>query len=151
MALMKRSSNLFPGVPSFFDDFLTREFWNLGDSDVVARGQSMPAVNIKESDNEYEVEVAAPGMKKDDFKIELDNNVLTISSEHEHKADEKDVKGNYCRQEFRYASFRRSFTLPEGKVNVDEIKAQYTDGVLHIHLPKKDEVKPKPLRTINIG
>ncbi len=111
----------------------------------------MPAVNIMENDNEFQVEVAAPGMKKDDFKIELDNNVLVISSEREHKEEEKDEKGNYCRREFRYASFRRSFTLPEGKVNVDKINAKYTDGVLQIHLPKREEVKPKPLRSINIG
>ena len=151
MTLMKRTSGLFPNIPSFFDDFLTRDVLNWGDTDMVSRGESMPAVNIRENDNEYEVEVAAPGMKKDDFKIELDNNVLTISSEKEHKEEEKDEKGNFCRREFRYASFRRSFSLPERQVNVEKINAQYTDGVLHIHLPKREEVKPKPVRTINIG
>ena len=151
MTLMKRTSGLFPSIPSFFDDFLTRDVWNWGDTDMVSRGESMPAVNIQENDNEFAVEVAAPGMKKEDFKIELDNNVLTISSEKEHKDEQKDEAGNYCRREFKYASFSRSFTLPEGKVNVDKINAKYTDGVLNIHLPKKDEVKPKPLRTINIG
>ena len=151
MTLMKRSGSLFPSIPSFFDDFLTRDVWNLGDTDMVSRGESMPAVNISENENEYEVEVAAPGMKKGDFKIELDNNVLTISSEKEQQEEDKDEKGNYCRREFRFASFRRSFTLPEGKVNVDTIKAKYEDGVLHVHLPKRDEVKPKPLRTINIS
>lgn len=151
MTLMKRSNRLFPGFPSFFDDFMTRDLLGLADSDDVAYGSSMPAVNIRETNDEFEVDVAAPGLKKDDFKIELDNNVLTISSEVEQKREDKDKEGNYRRKEFHYAAFSRSFTLPEGMVNTDKIVAEYEDGVLKVHMPKAEEAKPKPVRTINIG
>ncbi len=150
MTLMKRS-NLLPSIPSFFDDFFTRDLWDWSLVNTAAEGTSLPAVNIVENDNEFQVEVAAPGMKKDDFKIEVDNNVLTISSEKETESEEKDEKGKYSRREFRYAAFKRSFTIPEDQVDVDQIKADYKDGLLHIHLPKKEEVKPKPVKTIKIS
>jgi HSP20 family protein len=149
MAIVKRSQNLFPGIPSLFDDFLTRDLWDWRLGNIAERGASLPAVNIRETDNEFSVEVAAPGMKKDDFKIELDNNMLTISSEREHEEEHKE--GEYCRREFSYSSFRRSFSLPEDAVNTEKINANYENGVLQIHLPKKEEAKPKPVRTIRIG
>lgn len=150
MTLMKRS-NVLPGIPSFFDDFFTRDLWDWSLVNSAATGTSLPAVNIVENDNEFQVEVAAPGMSKEDFQIEVDNNVLTISSEKEHSEEEKDEKGKYSRQEFMYAAFKRSFTIPEDQVNVEKIKADYKDGLLHIHLPKKEEVKPKPVKTIKIS
>lgn len=149
MAIVKRSQNLFPGIPSLFDDFFTRDLWDWRLGNFAEKGASMPAVNIRETDNEFSVEVAAPGMKKDDFKIELDNNMLTISSEREHEEERKE--GEYCRREFSYSSFRRSFSLPEDAVNTEKINARYENGVLQIHLPKKEEAKPKPVRTIRIG
>lgn len=149
MAIVKRSQNLFPGIPSLFDDFFTRDLWDWRLGNFAERGASLPAVNIRETDNEFSVEVAAPGMKKDDFKIELDNNMLTISSEREHGEEHKE--GEYCRREFSYSSFRRSFSLPENAVNTEKINARYENGVLQIHLPKKEEAKPKPVRTIRIG
>ena len=90
-----------------------------------------------------------PGLKKDDFKIELENDVLTISSQKE--VEEEKVDDNYKRREFRYSSFKRTFSLPENKVDGDKVKAKYVDGVLHITLPKREEAKPKPIRTIQIG
>ena len=149
MAIVKSSQKLFPGLPSLFDDFLTRDLWDRRLGNVYESGSSMPAVNIRETDNEFAVDVAAPGMKKDDFKIELDNNMLTISSEREQQEEKKE--GDYCRREFSYSSFKRSFSLPENMVNTEKINAKYEDGVLVIHLPKKEEAKPKPVRTIRIG
>ena len=87
-------------------------------------------------------------MKKDDFKIELENDILTISSEKE--ATKESGEKSYMRREFQYSSFRRTFSLPENAVNGDKVEANYTDGVLHILLPKKEEVKPKPAKTIAI-
>jgi HSP20 family protein len=110
---------------------------------------TIPAVNVKEDDNKFEIEVAAPGMKKDDFRVKLENDLLTICSE---RKDEKNEKNeNYSRREFSYQSFQRSFNLPEGHILSDKISAKYNDGILHIELPKRDEVKPQPAREIKIS
>lgn len=150
MTLVRRRKepDFFRNVPSFFDDFWTKDMFDM--PRVSKReGFTMPSVNIIENGEYYRVEVAAPGLKKDDFKIELDNNVLTISSEFENKEEVKDE--NYTRKEFNYGSFQRSFTLPEDVVDTEKINAKYNDGVLNIMIPKKEEVKPKPVRTIKIG
>lgn len=148
MALIRRSNSLFPSVPSFFDDFFTRDVFDWSKTNT-AYGSSLPAVNIKEDDENFQVEVAVPGLSKDDFKVELENDVLTISSEKEVTNESNDE--NYKRREFSYAAFKRSFSLPENKVDGDKVKASYTDGVLYVTLPKKEEAKPKPVRTIKIG
>ncbi len=133
--------------PSIFSEFFNRDWFdtaNMGFND-----STMPAVNIRETKDDFEVEVAAPGMKKDDFKIELDNNLLVISSEKEQKNEEQ-VQGEFTRREFSYQSFKRSFTLPK-TIEDKKIKASYKDGVLNIKLPKKEEAKEKPKRMIEIG
>ena len=136
-------------LPSVFDSFFGNGLNNWGyDSD--AYRSTLPAVNIKENENGYELEVAAPGMKKSDFKIDLDNDVLTISSEKKEEKSDKNKDG-YSRKEFSYTSFERSFTLPENKVNYDNVTAKYEDGVLHIALPKREEAKVKPARAIEIA
>jgi HSP20 family protein len=149
MTLIRRTNNGFPAFPSFFDDFFTRDLGLSNRSHTPYYGDTTPAVNIRENDDEYTVEVAAPGLEKNDFKLELENDVLTISSEKEHRNE--DSSEGYSRREFRYASFKRSFTLPENAVEDSKVKAEYTNGVLSVHLPKKEEAKPKPVRTIKIG
>lgn len=145
MALMRRSG-FFPSIPSLFDDFWTKDLFDV--SDFSSTGTTIPAVNIKETNDNFTVEVAAPGMKKDDFHVELDNDMLIISSE---KKDEMEDKGgDYTRREFSYQSFRRSFTLPN-TVEADKIKAKYDDGVLNLVIPKKEEAKKKPARQISIS
>ncbi len=145
MALVKfRNRDLFP---TLFREFLDRDLFdasNMGFND-----STMPAVNIKEGKDDFTVEVAAPGMKKDDFKIELDNNILTISAETESKREES-KEGQYTRQEFSYQSFKRTFTLPN-TIDEKDIKASYNEGILNIILPKKEEAKEKPKRMITIG
>jgi len=89
-------------------------------------------------------------MEKKDFNINLDNNVLTISSEKEEKKEEKDKKGNYTKREFSYSSFERSFTMPDS-VDMEKIGAAYKDGVLKITLPKREEAKVKPSKVIKIA
>ncbi len=145
MALVKfRNRDAFP---SLFSEFFDRDLFDMANTGF--NDSTMPAVNIKEGKDDFEVEVAAPGMKKDDFKIELDNNLLVISSEKEEKNEEKE-SGEFTRREFSYQSFRRSFTLPK-TIEDKKIKASYKDGVLSIRLPKKEEAKEKPRRMIEIG
>jgi HSP20 family protein len=110
--------------------------------------RSVPAVNIVENDDEYVIEVAAPGLEKKDFKIDLENNVLSISSEKEDKSEE--TSGKTIRKEFRYSSFCRTFTLPE-TVDNDKIKAKHKDCILSVSIPKKEAARIKPARQIAIA
>jgi HSP20 family protein len=152
MNSMVRSNNtLFPTIPSLFDDFFTRDWLDSSLANWKVSGATLPAVNVKESNDDFQIEVAAPGMTRDDFKVELDNNVLTISSEREQKNEEKDEKGNYTRREFSYQSFQRSFSLPESKVLGDKISARYSDGILYVTVPKSEEAKVKPAKQIAIS
>lgn len=126
-------------LPTVFDDFFKpwNEWFDNGGS-LMGRIMTVPAVNIVEDKNDYKVSLAVPGMKKDDFNIDVEGNMLTISSEKEENKEEKDEK--YNRKEYSYSSFSRSFTLPE-EVNKEKIEAKYEDGVLKLVLPKKEEVK----------
>jgi len=148
--LVKNNRSLFPTIPSFFDDMLTRDWFNWPMQQSTNNG-SVPAVNVKETNEAFELEVAAPGMSKQDFRVELDNNVLLISAQKEDKHEEQDEKGNYARREFSYQSFTRSFSLPERLVKGAEIVAKYHDGILHITIPKADEAKVKPVKQIEIS
>lgn len=132
---LAKRSELFP---AFFDDLFRP--WN----DWFGMGRSMttPAVNITDNKNHYEVSVAAPGLKKSDFNIDIEDNMLTISCETEEKKEEKDER--YTRKEYNYSSFSRSFTLPE-EVIKDKIEAAYEDGVLRITLPKTEQAKKAAL------
>lgn len=109
---------------------------------------SVPAVNIKDNTENFELELAVPGMKKDDFTVEVDNDVLTISSEVQTENEEN--KDNYTRKEFSFTSFKRAFTLPD-TVDGAKIDAKYEDGILRLILPKKQEALPKPKRMIEIA
>ena len=136
MKLAKRNDDW--GFPSVWEDFFNSDLFNL--PAIASRGMTVPAVNITETDTEFILELAAPGMKKSDFHVNSDRNVLTVSSEKEEEKEEKDK--NYTRKEFSYSSFQRSFTLPES-VNQEKIDAKYANGVLKLILPKKEEVIPK--------
>lgn len=149
MTLMKRSQNWYPTFPSFFDKVFEGNLMDWSNSNFSSTDTTLPAVNVKESDDAFMIEVAAPGMSKEDFKLNYDNGRLTISSEH--KNEKKDEGENYTRREFSYQSFQRSFTVPENVVSGDKIAANYKDGILTILLPKREEVKPKPSREIKIS
>ncbi|TMI81036.1 MAG: Hsp20/alpha crystallin family protein [Bacteroidetes bacterium] len=151
-SLIKRNRNLLPSFSRVWDDddFFSRGL-NWGVSNFSDTGTTVPAINIRETGNSYEVEMAAPGMNKEDFKVELDNNILTISSE---KSDEREEGGEnekYSRREFSYQSFQRSFSLPKEVVDEDKIQARYRDGVLNLTIPKKEQAKQKPPRKIQIA
>lgn len=125
-------------APSLFDDFFKP--WNewFDNDRFINRMVTMPPVNITENGNHYSVSLAAPGLKKDDFNVKLEGNMLTISSEKEENKEVKDEKFN--RKEYSYSSFSRSFTLPDD-VKAEGIEANYEDGVLKIKLPRKEEAK----------
>ncbi len=145
MSLVRRDNWL----PSVFDDLFNSD-WLPSNDRINHIGTHIPAVNVKESNDRFHVEVAAPGMKKEDFEIELDKNLLTISSEikEEHKDENKDEK--FTRREYSYRSFKRSFNLPDS-IDNSKITANYVDGVLNIELPKREEAKVTPKRLIEIG
>ncbi|MBD0779400.1 Hsp20/alpha crystallin family protein [Maribacter sp. ANRC-HE7] len=152
LAKTNNSGLTFPAWSSWIDEMFNRELPSIFTSNFNT-GITLPKVNIRETKDAYYVDMAVPGMKKSDFHIDLDNKVLSISKEvHE---DNKESNGNtgdgenYTRREYGYASFKRSFSLPE-TIKEEDIKAEYVDGILSIHLPKKEEAIQKPPRIIEI-
>lgn len=142
MTLVKRNyaPTPFSGLLNDFfadDDFFGRS-WN----------RNTPAVNVKEEDDAYHIEVVAPGYQKGDFNVEVDEGMLKISAHHEAQTNNDDER--YSIKEYHRASFERSFRLPEEKVNVEKIKGKYEDGILIIQLPKKEEKKSLK-KLISIG
>jgi len=126
-------------VNNFFDNDM---------ADFFGKRACDPAANILENPDSFQLEIAAPGMKKDDFKINLENNILTISVEMEDA--QKEEGKNYTRKEFYYGSFSRSFTLPK-TIEMEKIKADYDDGILKISLPKKEESRVEMKKEIKIS
>lgn len=141
------SNTNFPILSNWFDDLFNRDLPSVFTSNFNT-GITLPKVNIKETADAFMVEMAVPGLKKSDFHIDLDNQVLSISTET--KEEKEHNEENYTRREFGYSSFKRTFNLPE-TVNDEEINASYKDGILNILLPKKEEAKQKPSRTIKIS
>jgi HSP20 family protein len=137
MNLVRRQNPVFT---SLIDDLFINQDWNQINT-------AVPAANIIEADDHFNIELAAPGKRKNDFTIELDEGVLTISSETETKFTEKD--GSFTRKEFGYSSFKRSFNIPE-TVSADKISASYKEGILTVSLPKKAEALPQPKKLISI-
>jgi HSP20 family protein len=125
-------------LPSVFEDFFKPWSRLFDDCGLVVGVLRVPPVNITDENNHYMVSIAAPGLKKDDFKIELEGKVITISSEKEEKKGEKEEEERFARKEYSYSSFSRSFSLP-GNVKTDSIEARYEDGVLRIRVPRKEE------------
>lgn len=150
--LMNRNNglSLLPELPAIFNDSIVRDWFQWPVNRTEEEPSTLPSVNICEHDTHYELSVAAPGMSKNDFKVELDNNRLVISGERKQEKEQKQG-GNYLRKEFNYQSFTRSFTLAEKQVERDKIQAKYTDGVLYITMPKTPEAKSKAVRTIQIS
>ena len=136
------------GFQGLFDNLFSPEFNVLNRSGFSTATYSLPKVNIKEDKDGYQLELAVPGMAKEDFKIKLDQDVLTVSSEKKEEA-EKDTKA-YSRLEFSYQSFERKFNLPES-TDSEKITASYVNGVLSIQIPKREEAKPQPPKSIDIA
>jgi HSP20 family protein len=141
---LKNNHVMRPAFDSILDDFLDGESWTSFPTGITA-----PAVNIKETTDKYEVQVASPGLKKEDFNIDVDNGMLTISSEKKEEKEEKEGD-HITRQEFSFSSFKRSFTIPEN-VDVSKINAAYKDGILTIDLLKKEKKAEDSKKKIAIG
>ena len=139
LATIRRQNPFFPVLNDLFgDNYLNDSDWN-----------TSPAVNIAETKEAFRIEVAAPGLKKEDFKINVEKRVLEISSEKESTKEEKRENERYYRKEFLYSSFKRTFSLPS-YADTDSITATYKDGILNVTVPKKEEAKEKPIRVIDI-
>jgi HSP20 family protein len=141
MRIVKYNNNnkVFPSLMNqFFNDDLRMN--------VINNNHSVPSVNSIENDNSFEIDLAVPGMKKDDFTIQLNDKVLVISSENTNSVENNSMSLN----EFNYSSFQRSFIVPE-TVELDKIKANYKNGILKVKLPKKKDSISKPNRVIHIS
>ncbi len=134
---MKTLVRNYDSFPALFNDFFINNNSN----------SFSPLANIKENENSFEVELAIPGFKKDDFKVEVNDKTLTVSSEV--SSEDEETAGTFVRKEFSYNSFSRSFRLPR-TIDTDQISANYENGVLALTLPKKEEAKPKEPRLISI-
>lgn len=143
-----RLSNAFKNDP-FFSDFFNRRgmlsnlFDTNGDFDIV------PAMNVKEKEKEFEVQLAAPGLKKEDFQITLDDGILTVSAQKEDQREEE--KEGYVNKEFSYNSFTRSMSIPETVDDEKEVSARYEDGVLRLMLQKKEHMESKKAKQIKVS
>ena len=136
-------------VPSLFDRFFDGDMFDWSNRNFSNTNTTIPSVNIKENADAFVVEVAAPGFEKGDFKIELNLNTLSISSEKKVEAETKEGEV-FTKREFSYQSFSRSFTLPQ-IADGDRIEANYQNGILTVLIPKREEAKPKPARMIEIN
>ncbi|MCL4481464.1 MAG: Hsp20/alpha crystallin family protein [Bacteroidetes bacterium] len=145
MTLIRTADRFYP---SLLNQLFNRELLDWNNTGFSAEDSTLPAVNILEDENRIQIEVAAPGMKKDDFKVELNQNRLTVSAESEKESNETNER--YSRKEFNYRSFTRQFNVPVETINGDQIQASYKDGILMLTLPKREELKPKPARAIEI-
>ena len=145
MSLVKFSSH----YPSLFERYLDNDLFDWSNRNFSATNTTLPAVNIKENGEEFEVTLAAPGLTKEDFNIELKNDLLTISSE-KRIENETDDNLHFTRREFSYQSFSRSFALPH-TADGEKISAKYENGLLKVAIPKKEEAKPKAPKQILIA
>lgn len=145
MALVRFSNQ----YPSLFDRFFDNDLFDWSNRNFSTTNTTLPSVNIKETPDDFEVEMAAPGLSKNDFKIELVHDVLTISSEKEIVNETKEDQ-HFTQREFSYQSFNRSFTLPN-TADSEKIRAKYENGILKVTIPKKESTRPKPAKQIQIS
>lgn len=143
MKLLAKPGSVLSDFPTFFSDFFN-DSWFDSNREWMAK---VPSSNIKEQDDAFIIEMAVPGLQKDDFHIHVDNGVLTVSSEAEHQNSENE--DNYRRREYNYQSFSRSFTLPES-VKAEDIQATYQDGLLMLNIPKKESLQKLPKKEIQV-
>lgn len=144
--ILARKNEYYPTFNSVFDNIFGLEESNLG---TYKPNISKVAVNIKEFENEFILELAAPGFSKNEFAIKVENKILNISAKKEDKKEERE--GKITRREFNYQSFEKNFSLQDGIVDSEKIGASYENGILKLTLPKTDLAKPKPVKEISIN
>lgn len=151
MTLIRRKP-IYNAFPALFDDAFFKDFFEPQSKGLAVNSKTIPAVNILEAEDAFNIEVAAPGLVKENFSITVDEDVLTIASEVKNENEETDKKGKFTKREFSYQSFKRSFTLDEDSVETEKITATYENGVLHVNIPKKaknEEVKVAKTIAVN--
>ena len=146
MTLIKRNINNL--VPSLWNDLLEKE-WPLMPGLATVHGTNAP-VNVKENKDKFSLEILTPGYNKEDFKIDLDNNMLSVSVEKKNEGLDAKSEEKYTRKEFSFHSFSKVFTMPES-VDTENMNATYNNGVLSIDIPKREEAKAKPIKNIKIS
>ncbi len=149
MNIVKRNTHRNPEFNSLMKNFLSDDFFNWPTAKWETGRNNFVPVNISEDENGFNLHLAAPGMKKEDFKVELDGDSLIISAEVKEESEAKTA--NFTRKEFGFKSFKRAFVLPENSIYTDAIEASYENGVLSLVLPKKEEAKPQPAKMIEIS
>lgn len=148
MTIRTKRNGDAPTLKSFFTDFFNYDYPNFDlDSFGGRLFKEVPAANIKETEKSYRIELAVPGMKKNDFHVKAENGFVCIEAEKEFTEEEKDE--TFMRKEYNYNSFSRKFRLPDF-VEPDEMKAKYTDGILYVNIPKKEEAIRKPAKEVEI-
>jgi HSP20 family protein len=143
--LVKRNSTLFPASVS---DFFNTDIFNFNNDFFRLTTNLTPSVNVSETDKEFKIELAAPGLEKKDFKLSVENGILTVSSEKQSEKTEE--KKNYWRKEFSYNQFSRSFQLPENSVS-EKLDAKYDNGILNIIVPKKEVTASNPKKEFKVS
>jgi len=146
MSLIKFNKNRFPWNSDLVD-FFDRD--NLFNDDFFNLEKSLPAMNVKEHDDDFEIELASPGFEKKDFKITMNDDILEVSAEK--SAAEEEKEDDYTRKEFNYRAFRRALQLPKTVDDSKDVKATYKNGILKLQLMKKEEAKEKPKRVIEVA
>lgn len=147
MTLAKFSNSAYPSrYNRYYNDAVFNDLFNWNNRQTMDTKSNAPSVNIKENEDSFALELATPGFKKENFKLELNDDILTISAEkNDEESDERFIK-----HEFSPLSFKRSFSLPE-TAHRDDIQARYENGILEVVIPKKEEAKPKPKMEIAIS
>jgi HSP20 family protein len=140
-----RARRFQPSVYNPFEGFFRNDFMDLWNGNT----STVPSVNIREEKNGFEVELAAPGLKKEDFNIDVEGNILTISCEKESETKEGGDSDNFSRREYNYSSFSRSLTLPDN-ANVEKVSAKYSEGVLHLSIPKNTDTEKQKSQKIRV-
>nr|WP_319401621.1 Hsp20/alpha crystallin family protein [uncultured Carboxylicivirga sp.] len=148
MKLIRNYNGQLPETNDLFNHFLGRDFF-IEPEQYFGAKNAQPKVNIKETEGNFQIDIAAPGYSKEDFKVEIDNNILTIAVNKDEEVNDENQKITHS--EYQLGSFKRSFTLPKGKVQDSKIEAQYINGILAISIPKTEEAKPKPKRILEIN
>lgn len=152
METLRRLPVINNSWPLLLNNLFNRDSFNEGNHDFFDQKNSViaPAVNIKETGRNFEIEMLSPGFSKNDFRIEINGNELIISAQ-KRTENESQETANYHKKEFSFESLTRTFRLPENIIDIDKINAEYEGGILRLEIPKKEEALPKPTKLIEIS
>jgi HSP20 family protein len=146
---LAKKDGVFSTAGSLVDDFFTKDLFSWNNRSLTPFRSSVPSANIEETETVYCIDLAVPGLKKSDFRIELNDKILSVQTEHQEDAEDQSFDGTYQRREFSFHSFYRTFRLPEA-ADCECINASYNDGILHIEIAKRTDDLPKSTKKIDV-